>query len=46
MKKIGSKAFTKTPKSMTVKVPKKKFKAYKSMFIKRGVNKKAKFRKS
>lgn len=45
-KKIGSKAFTKTPKSMTVKVPKKKFKAYKSMFIKRGVNKKAKFRKS
>jgi len=45
-KKIGSKAFTKTPKSMTVKVPKKKFKAYKSMFIKRGVNKKARFKKS
>lgn len=44
-KKIGSKAFTKTPKSMTVKVPKKKFKAYKSMLIKRGVNKKAKFKK-
>ncbi|MBQ4060375.1 MAG: hypothetical protein IJD40_15810 [Lachnospiraceae bacterium] len=40
------KQHTKTPKSMTVKVPKKKFKEYKSMFIKRGVNKKAKFRKS
>ncbi len=45
-KNVGSKAFTKTPKSMTVKVPKKKFKAYKSMFIKRGVNKKARFKKS
>ena len=45
-KKIGSKAFSKTPKSMTVKVPKKKFNAYKSMLIKRGVNKKAKFKKS
>ena len=44
-KKIGSKAFTKTPKKMTVKVPKKKFKAYKSMLIKRGVSKKAKFKK-
>ncbi|MBE5941484.1 MAG: hypothetical protein E7264_02970 [Lachnospiraceae bacterium] len=37
---------TKTPKSMTVKMPKKKFKAYKSMLIKKGVNKKAKFKKS
>lgn len=45
-RKLGSKAFTKTPKSMTVKVPKKKFKAYKSMLIKRGVNKKARFKKS
>lgn len=45
-KNIGSKAFTKTPKSMTVKMPKKKFKAYKSMLIKKGVNKKAKFKKS
>ena len=44
-KKIGNKAFTKTPKSMTVKVPKKKFKTYKSMLIKKGVNKKAKFKK-
>ena len=31
---------------MTVKVPKNKFKAYKKMLIKRGVNKKAKFKKS
>ena len=44
-KKIGSKAFSKTPKKMTVKVPKNKFKAYKKMLIKRGVNKKAKFKK-
>ena len=45
-KKIGSKAFAKTPKSVTVKVPKKKFAAYKSMLIKKGVHKKAKFKKS
>ena len=45
-KNIGSKAFTKTPKTMTVKVPKKKFNEYKSMLIKRGVNKKARFKKS
>ena len=45
-KKIGSKAFTKTPKSMTVKVPKKKFDAYKTMLMKRGVNKKARFKKN
>jgi len=45
-KNVGSKAFSKTPKNMTVKVPKKKFKAYKSMFIKRGVNKKARFKKN
>lgn len=44
-KKIGSKAFGKTPKSIKVTVPKKKFKSYKSMLIKRGVNKKAKFKK-
>ena len=44
-KKIGSKAFAKTPKTMTVKVPKKKFTAYKSMLIKKGVHKKAKFKK-
>ncbi len=45
VKKVGSKAFGKTPEKMTVKVPKKKFKAYKSMLIKRGVNKKANFKK-
>ena len=45
-KKIGSKAFSKTPKSMKVTIPKKKFKTYKSMLIKKGVNKKAKFKKS
>ena len=44
-KKIGSKAFSKTPKSMTVKVPKKKLSTYKPMLTKRGVNKKAKFKK-
>ncbi len=44
-KKIGSKAFSKTSKKMTVKVPKNKFKAYKKMLIKRGVNKKVKFKK-
>ena len=44
-KKIGSKAFSKTPKSMKVTIPKKKFKTYKSMLIKKGVNKKAKFKK-
>ena len=44
-KKLGSKAFGKTPKSITVKLPKKKSAAYKSMLIKSGVNKKAKFKK-
>lgn len=45
-KKIGSKAFAKTPKRMTVKIPKKKLKSYKTMLVKRGVNKKAKFKKN
>ena len=44
-KKISSKAFGKTPKSMIVKLPKKKSKVYKSMLIKKGVNQKAKFKK-
>ncbi len=44
-KKIESKAFSKTPKSIKVTVPKKKFKTYKAMLIKKGVNKKAKFKK-
>ncbi len=45
-KKIGKKAFSKMQKSMKVKIPKKKYNAYKSMLIKRGVNKKAKFKKN
>ncbi len=45
-KNVGTKTFGKLPKSMTVKVPEKKFTTYKSMLIKRGVNKKAKFKKS
>ena len=44
-KKVGSKAFSKTPKSITVKVLKKKLNTYKTMLTKRGVNKKAKFKK-
>ena len=44
-KAIGKKAFSKTPKNMSIKVPKKKFKAYKSLLIKSGVNKKAKFKR-
>ncbi len=44
-KKVGSKAFGKTPKKMKVKVPKKKFKSYKKMLIQRGVNKKVTFLK-
>ena len=44
--KIGSKAFAKTRKSMIVKLPKKKFASYKAILIKKGVNKKAKFKKS
>ncbi|MBE5881884.1 MAG: leucine-rich repeat domain-containing protein [Lachnospiraceae bacterium] len=44
-KKVGSSAFAKTPKSMTVKVPKKKFKAYKAMLFKKGVYSAVKFRK-
>ncbi len=45
-KKIGSKAFAKTPKRITVKIPNKKLKSYKTMLVKRGVNKKAKFKKN
>lgn len=44
-KNIGSNAFSKTPKYVTVKVPKKKCGTYKKMLTKRGVNKKAKFKK-
>lgn len=45
LKSIGSKAFAKTPKKVTVKLPKKKFKNYKKVLIKRGIHKKAKFKK-
>ena len=45
LKRIGVKAFGKTPKNMTVKLPKKKFKAYKSILTKRGINKKARFKR-
>nr|MBP3598745.1 leucine-rich repeat protein [Eubacterium sp.] len=44
-KNIGSKAFGKTRKKMIVKVPKKQFKTYKKMLLKRGVSKGAKFKK-
>ena len=44
-KKIGTAAFKKTPSSAKIKVPKKKLKAYKTMLLKKGVNKKAKIRK-
>lgn len=44
-KKVGSKAFAKTPKNMTIKVPKKQYKTYKSMLVKKGISKKAKFKK-
>ncbi len=44
-KKVGSKAFGKNAKKMTVKVPKKKMKVYKKMLVKRGVSRKAKVKK-
>lgn len=43
--KIGKKAFSGIAAKATVKVPKKKFKAYKSMLRKKGVGKKATFKK-
>lgn len=45
VKNIGKKAFSKTSKKLVVKVPKKKYKAYKKMLIKSGMNRKAKFKK-
>lgn len=48
-KNVGKKAFTKTGssnyKKLTVKVPKKKLKAYKTMLKKRGLSSKAKVKK-
>lgn len=44
-KKVKKKAFGKTYKKMTVKVPKKRLKRYKKLFRKRGIKKKAKFKR-
>lgn len=44
-KKVGSKAFTGIKSNAKIKVPKKKYNAYKKMLLKKGVSKKAKFRK-
>ena len=42
---IGKEAFKGTPKTVTVKCPKKRLEEYKHLLIKAGVNKKAKFTK-
>lgn len=42
---VGSKAFKRTPKNLTIKVPKKVLKVYKKFLYKKGVNKKAKIKK-
>ncbi len=44
LKSIGAKAFAKGSKKITVTVPKKKAKAYKKMFKKSGISKKAKYK--
>lgn len=44
-KKVGAKAFKGIKSTATVKVPKKKYKTYKSMLQKKGVSKKARFKK-
>lgn len=41
-KKVGSKAFAKTHKKAVVKVPKKKWKAYKKFLYKKGISKRQK----
>ena len=43
-KTVGSKAFKGTPKSATVKVPKKSLKTYKKFLVKKGIHKKAKIK--
>lgn len=43
--KIGANAFTGTAAKITVKVPKAKLKTYKKLFIKKGLSKKANFKK-
>jgi hypothetical protein len=44
-KKIGANAFKNIKSKATVKVPKKKYKAYKTMLLKKGMSSKVKFRK-
>ena len=44
LKSIGSKAFAKGSKKITVTLPKKKAKAYKKLFKKSGISKKAKYK--
>lgn len=44
-KKVGAKAFKSIKSTATIKVPKKKYKTYKSMLYKKGVGKKATFKK-
>ncbi|MBQ9983939.1 MAG: leucine-rich repeat domain-containing protein [Lachnospiraceae bacterium] len=44
-KKVGAKAFKGIKSTATIKVPKKKYKTYKSMLCKKGVSKKARFKK-
>ncbi|MBQ9983942.1 MAG: leucine-rich repeat protein [Lachnospiraceae bacterium] len=44
-KKVGTKAFRGIKSNATIKVPKKKYKTYKSMLYKKGVSKKATFKK-
>ena len=44
-KSVGAKAFGNTHKKVTVKVPASKYKIYKKLLVKKGISKKAKFRK-
>ncbi len=44
-KNVGSKAFAKTSGKATVKVPKKKLKAYKTLLVKKGISRKASIKK-
>ncbi len=44
-KTVGKQAFKGTPKSVRVKVPKSKYKAYKKLLISKGIYKKAKIKK-
>ena len=44
-KSVGAKAFGNTYKKVTVKVPASRYKTYKKLLVKKGINKKARFRK-